>query len=429
MIEYIQNIHNLIKQEEKRQINGVELIASENYVSKDVLKAQGSILTNKYAEWYPTKRYYWGCQNVDKIEQITIDLAQKLFKTDYKVNVQPHSWSSANMWVYLSALSQWDTVLWMNLASGWHLTHWSFPSFSGKKYWFYNSISYWIDEKWLIDYKEIEKLAIEHKPKLIIAWASAYSRKIDWNKFRKIADKVGAYLLVDMAHIAWLIAVWEHKSPFWIADFITTTTHKTLRWPRWWMIFSKTEELWKKVNSAIFPWIQWWPLEHIIAAKWVCFAEALTKDYKTYIKQVVKNAKKFEEILWTAVFNINWKDKKIKIVSWWTDNHLLLLDFSELWISWTEVEELLERVWITTNKNTVPWDIKPTNPSGIRIGTPAITSRWLKEWDIAVIANIIINTISIYLLDTNKLEAYIVSNRQMINLLMKDLSIFPIIYT
>lgn len=383
-------IFNLIAKEHERQINNIELIASENYVSKDVLEAQGSILTNKYAEWYPTKRYYGGCENVDKVEQIAIDLAQEIFKTDYQVNVQPHSWSSANMWVYLSVLKPGDTILWMSLNSWGHLTHWAYPSFSWNKFWIFNSISYTWDNEWFLDYKQIEELALEHKPKIIVAWASAYSREINFKIFKKIADKVWAYLLVDMAHIAWLIVAWEHQSPFWIADFVTTTTHKTLRWPRGWVIFSKTEELWKKVNSTIFPWIQWGPLEHIIAAKAICFNEALTDNYKNYIREVRKNAKIFEKLILEE-----WKidNKEIKIVTWWTDNHLLLLDFRDLELTWVEVEEELEKVNITVNKNTVPGDLKPMNPSWIRIWTPAITSRNISEKWIKKIARNLINSI------------------------------------
>ena len=404
MKDYKKEIFNTIEQEKQRQIEHIELIASENYVSKDVLKAQGSILTNKYAEGYPNKRYYGWCENVDKIESLAISLAKKLFSTDYEVNVQPHSWSSANMGVYLAVLKPWDKILGLSLNSGWHLTHGSKPSFSGEKYGIFKSASYWVDENWLLDYENIRKIALKEKPQIIVAWASAYSRIIDWTKFREIADEVWAYLLVDMAHIAWLIATWLHPSPFGIADFVTTTTHKTLRWPRGWVIFSKNEELWKKVNSAIFPGIQGWPLEHVIAAKAVCFAEALTDSYKEYMKQVIKNAKTFEEEIKKVWYEINGEIKRIKIVSWWTDNHLLLLDFRELWISWTEVENLLADINVTVNKNTVPGDEKPWNPSWIRIWTPAITSRWVKEWEIAAITEWITDIIRSYIYDNSKKE-------------------------
>jgi len=422
----IHKIFKTIKEEEKRQTEGVELIASENYVSKNVLKATWSILTNKYAEGYSWKRYYGGCNNIDEIESLAIELAQKLFKTDYKVNVQPHSWSSANMWVYFSVLKPWDTIMWLELVSWWHLTHGAKPSFSGEKFWIFNSVSYWTDENGLLDYDAIEELALDIKPQMIVAGASAYAREIDFKRFKKIADKVGAYLLVDMAHIAWLVATWQHCSPFWIADFITTTTHKTLRGPRWWMIFSKTEELAKKVNSAIFPWIQGGPLEHIIAAKAVCFAEALDDSFIYYQKQVIKNAKKFEEIFKEKKINVKGKEKSIKIVTNWTDNHLLLLDFTELWISGKEVSELLEKINITTNMNTVPWDTTPFNPSWIRIWTPAITSRWIKEDWIEKIANSMISIIESYINNNeNILEENInIHRNKMINL-VKDLTIYP----
>jgi len=427
---YKDTIFDLIDLEKERQINWIELIASENYVSKNVLLVQGSILTNKYAEWYSWKRYYGWCKNVDKIESLAIKLAKDLFNTDYEVNVQPHSWSSANMAVYFSVLRPWDKILGLSLNSGWHLTHWSKPSFSWEKFGIFNSLSYGIKKNWDFDFDEIEKIAIESKPKMIVAWASAYARTINWKRFKDIADKVWAYLLVDMAHVAWLIAAWEHCSPFWIADFVTTTTHKTLRGPRGWMIFSKTEELWKLVNSTIFPWIQGWPLEHVIAAKAICFAEALTNNYKTYIQQVIKNAKTFENEFKKSKFLINWEIKKIKMVWNWTDNHLLLLDFTDLWISWKEVEELLESIDITTNKNTVPWDLKSWQPSWIRIGTPAITSRWIKEKWIKVISNSIIEIIKSYIdnKDNNNLLLKDVKfHKEKMNKLVNNLSIFPIV--
>ena len=374
-----------LRKEKKRQKEDIELIASENYVSKNVLKALGSIATNKYAEGYPWKRYYWGCEYIDEIEILAQNLAKEIFDTDYEVNVQPHSWSSANMWVYLAVKTllkkEKIKVLWMSLDAWWHLTHWAFPSFSWKKYWFFDSVSYWINKLGFLDYDEIEKIAIKEKPDLIIAGASAYSRTIDFNKFREIADKVGAYFLVDMAHIAGLIVAKEHSSPFWLADFITTTTHKTLRGPRGWLIFSKSKELSKFINSAIFPWIQGWPLENVIAAKAVCFEEAKTDSFKQYIKSVKENIKIFEKEL---------KKENIDLVSNGTDNHLLLVDLRSLWISGKEAEDLLSLINVTVNKNSVPGDTNPTNPSWIRIGTPAITSRGInKEESKKIIKNII----------------------------------------
>ena len=425
---YVKNINNLfsfLDLETERQSNWVELIASENYVSKNILKMLGSTLTNKYAEWYPGKRYYWGCENIDKIEQTTIELAQELFKTDYKVNVQPHSWSSANMAVYFSVLKPWDSILWLSLNAWWHLTHWSKPSFSWEKFWIFNSFSYWIKNDWTFDFEEIRNIALKEKPKMIVAWASAYSRIIDWSKFKKIADEIWAYLLVDMAHIAWLISSDLHVSPFWIADFVTTTTHKTLRWPRGWMIFSKDEKLWKLIDSAIFPWIQWWPKENVIWAKWICFAEALTNDYKNYMKQVVLNAKTFENSFKKAIFELDWQKKKIKMVWNWTDNHLLLLDFTELWLSWKEVENLLAKINITTNKNSVPWDLKPWKPSWIRIWTPAITSRGIKEQWIKLIAEAIIEIIRSYVYWNDFLKEDISYWKNEINWLVNGKTIYP----
>ena len=397
-----------LEAEVERQTNNIELIASENYVSKNILSISGSELTNKYAEGYAGKRYYGGCEFIDKIELETIRLWKELFKTDYELNVQPHCWSAANMWVYLAVHNllkekekakikkefkeTWNKiklevknvkVLGMSLDAGWHLTHWAFPSFSGKKFWFFDSYKYEIDESGNIDYDKLEEQAIELKPNLIIAWASAYSRIIDFNRFSKIAKKVWAYLLVDIAHIAWLIATWNHPTPFWLADFVTSTTHKTLRGPRGWIIFSKTENLWASINSIVFPWLQGGPLEHIIGAKWICFYEALKPAFTDYINQVLINNKIFEKELKKEI--IDWK--KINIVSWGTDNHLMLLGFKEFWLKGKEVADMLEAVNITVNKNSIPWDEKPQNPSWIRIGTPAITSRGLVEKDMEVIAN------------------------------------------
>ena len=418
-------IFDALNKEVERQTNWIELIASENYVSKDVLLMQGSEFTNKYAEWYPWKRYYGWCSNVDTVETLTKKLAKELFKTDYSVNVQPHSWSSANMAVYFSVLRPWDKILGLSLNAWWHLTHWSKPNFSWEKYWIFNSFFYWILDDWTFDFKEIRKIALKEKPKMIVAWASAYSRKIDWKQFKNIADEIWAYLLVDMAHIAWLVATGLHATPFGIADFVTTTTHKTLRWPRWWMIFSKNKELWKLIDSAIFPWIQWWPLMHIIAAKWICFSEALNPSYKKYMEQVVKNAKVFEEEFNKAIFVIDWEKKKIKMVWNWTDNHLLLLDFTDLWISWKEVETLLGKIDITTNMNTVPWDLKPWKPSWIRIWTPAITSRGIKEQWIRLIAEAITEIIRSYVYWNDFLEEDIIHWKKTMNNLVKDKTIYP----
>lgn len=371
-----QEIFNIIQLEKERQELGLELIASENYCSQAVMQAQGSCLTNKYAEGYPGKRYYGGCEFVDKAEDLAIERLKKLFNAQY-VNVQPHSGSGANMAVYMAALNPGDTILGMALDEGGHLTHGSPVNFSGK---LYNIISYGLNvETETIDYDQLAKKAIEHKPKLIVAGASAYPRIIDFAKFREIADSVGALLLVDMAHIAGLVATGEHPSPLPYADFVTSTTHKTLRGPRGGIILSNNEQWFKKLNSLIFPGIQGGPLEHVIAAKAVAFKEALSPEFKSYQNQVIKNAK----ALATGLIA-----NGIELVSGGTDNHLVLIKTDSVNLSGKEAEAILEEVHITTNKNMIPKDSRsPFITSGIRVGTPAITTRGLKEEHMILIAN------------------------------------------
>lgn len=360
-------ISQVIRHETERQEYSLEFIASENFVSENVLEAQGSVLTNKYAEGYPSKRYYGGCEFVDVAEQLAIDRAKELFGAEH-VNVQPHSGSQANMAVYMAVCQPGDTVLGMNLAHGGHLTHGSPVNFSGK---LYNIIPYGVkEETGTIDYDEVESLALEHKPKLIVVGASAYPRTIDFEAFRKVADKVGAVVMVDMAHIAGLVAAGEHPNPVPYAEFVTTTTHKTLRGPRGGMILC-TEEWGKKLNSNIFPGIQGGPLMHVIAAKAVAFKEALQPEFRTYAAQVVKNARALAEAL---------VSKGFKLVSGGTDNHLMLLDFTGTELTGKVAEATLEAAGITVNKNAVPFDTRsPFVTSGVRIGTPATTTRGLKE--------------------------------------------------
>ena len=357
-------IAEAIEREFQRQNSNIELIASENFVSEAVMEAQGSVLTNKYAEGYPGRRYYGGCEFVDVTESIAIDRAKALFGAEH-VNVQPHSGSQANMAVYLVALEMGDTVLGMNLSHGGHLTHGAPVNFSGK---FYNFVEYGVDKDTeRINYDEVRKLALEHKPKLIVAGASAYSRTIDFKKFKEIADEVNAKLMVDMAHIAGLVAAGLHPNPVEYADFVTTTTHKTLRGPRGGMILCK-EEYKKDIDKTIFPGIQGGPLEHVIAAKAVAFGEALENNFKTYQQQVVKNAKVLAEALINEGF---------RIVSGGTDNHLVAVDVKgSIGLTGKEAEETLDSVGITCNKNTIPFDQeKPFVTSGIRLGTPAATTR------------------------------------------------------
>ncbi|WP_086098564.1 serine hydroxymethyltransferase [Staphylococcus aureus] len=372
-------IAEAIEREFQRQNSNIELIASENFVSEAVMEAQGSVLTNKYAEGYPGRRYYGGCEFVDVTESIAIDRAKALFGAEH-VNVQPHSGSQANMAVYLVALEMGDTVLGMNLSHGGHLTHGAPVNFSGK---FYNFVEYGVDKDTeRINYDEVRKLALEHKPKLIVAGASAYSRTIDFKKFKEIADEVNAKLMVDMAHIAGLVAAGLHPNPVEYADFVTTTTHKTLRGPRGGMILCK-EEYKKDIDKTIFPGIQGGPLEHVIAAKAVAFGEALENNFKTYQQQVVKNAKVLAEALINEGF---------RIVSGGTDNHLVAVDVKgSIGLTGKEAEETLDSVGITCNKNTIPFDQeKPFVTSGIRLGTPAATTRGFDEKAFEEVAKIII---------------------------------------
>ena len=374
-------IKEALEKEKIRQQNNIELIASENYASKDVMALQGSIFTNKYAEGYPGKRYYGGCINVDTVEDLAIEYVTKLFNCKY-ANVQPHSGSSANMAVYKALLNYGDKVMGMNLSHGGHLTHGHPINFSGLEY---EIISYDVDPKTeMIDYDKLEQLALETKPKMIIAGGSAYSRIIDFKRFREIADKVGAYLMVDMAHIAGLVATGLHPSPIPYADVVTSTTHKTLRGPRGGIVLTNDEEIAKKINKIVFPGIQGGPLMHVIAAKAECFYEALQPEFKTYQEQVLKNIKALAKIL---------SDNGLRIISGGTDNHLILVDVTSLGINGKEAEKLLDEVNITVNKNTIPFDKEsPFKTSGIRLGSPAMTTRGLKEEDFEEIGHIIIDT-------------------------------------
>ena len=385
-------IFDLVQGELDRQKNGIELIASENFTSKAVMEAMGSYLINKYAEGYPNKRYYGGCHIVDTVEEIARERAKKLFNAEH-ANVQPHSGSQANMAVYFSVLNPGDTVLGMDLSNGGHLTHGSPVNFSGKlfKFAFYGVDK--ITEE--IDYEEVRRIAVETKPKLIVAGASAYSRIIDFKKFRDICDEVGAILMVDMAHIAGLVAAGVHPSPIPYADFVTSTTHKTLRGPRGGLILCK-EKYAKELDKNIFPGMQGGPLMHVIAAKAVCFKEALEEEFVTYINDVVKNCK----ILSRELINFGFK-----IVSNGTDNHLLLVDLSNKNITGKEAEKLLDSIGITVNKNTVPNETRsPFITSGIRIGTAAVTTRGFKEEDIIEVASIINDAISNRDLDLGELK-------------------------
>ena len=367
-----------IEKEYDRQSNHIELIASENFVSKAVLEAQGSILTNKYAEGYPGKRYYGGCEYVDVVEQLAIDRAKKLFGAEF-ANVQPHSGAQANMAAYNAILLPGDKILGMSLDAGGHLTHGYDRNFSGK---IYNSMSYGLDENGFIDYEDVKKKALEFQPKVIVAGASAYPRIIDFKKFREIADMVGAYLMVDMAHIAGLVAAGLHPNPLEYADIVTTTTHKTLRGPRGGMILTNNEELAKKINSSVFPGLQGGPLMHVIAAKAVAFKEALDPSFKEYAAQIIKNCKVLADELTKYGF---------KLVSGGTDNHLILVDiYGSVGVTGKKAESILHSVNITCNKNAIPHDtLKPTVTSGVRLGTAAITSRGFKEEDMVLVAKFI----------------------------------------
>jgi len=375
-------IFDLINKEKERQQNTIELIASENITSKNIRDACGSVLTNKYAEGYPNKRYYSGCEFVDQIEQIAIDSCKSLFNVKF-ANVQPHSGSNANEIAYFSILNPRDKILGMSLDAGGHLTHGYKINFSGK---IYDSYSYGVNDKGFIDYDNLEKIAKEIKPKLIIAGASAYPRKIDFKRFKEITSSIGAYLMVDIAHIAGLVATGLHQSPIEYADIITSTTHKTLRGPRGGFIITNNEEISKKIDKACFPGFQGGPLEHIIAGKAICFLEALKPEFRKYQKQVIKNAQILGQELLNYGFNL---------VTNGTDNHLILIDLRSKKITGKKAEELLEKCNISVNKNAIPNDPeKPFIASGIRIGTPAITSRGAKEEDIKIIAKYINDILS-----------------------------------
>lgn len=386
------DIANAMQDEINRQNSHIELIASENFVSKAVMAAMGSPLTNKYAEGYPGKRYYGGCQYVDVVETLAIERAKKLFNCEY-ANVQPHSGAQANLAVFFAMVKPGDTVMGMNLAHGGHLTHGSPVNISGT---YFNIVPYGVNDEGFIDYEEMRRIAVENKPKLIIAGASAYAREIDFKKFREVADEVGAYLMVDMAHIAGLVAAGLHMSPIPYADVVTTTTHKTLRGPRGGMILSSAENAEKfKFNKAVFPGIQGGPLMHVIAAKAVCFKEALDDSFKEYMTNVKSNA---------SALAAGLMDRGFKIVSNGTDNHLMLVDLQNMGVTGKECEKLLDAANITCNKNTIPND--PASPfvtSGIRLGTPAVTSRGMKAGDMSVIAEAI--SLLVNDVDANKEKA------------------------
>lgn len=366
-----------IAREDQRQQDHVELIASENYVSCAVMEAQGSQLTNKYAEGYPGKRYYGGCEYVDEVEQLAIDRLKELFGASY-VNVQPHSGSQANQAVYASVLQPGDTILGMSLAHGGHLTHGASVNISGR---LYNAITYGLDENEILDYKQVEQLALEHKPKMIVAGASAYALEIDWARFREIADKVGAYLFVDMAHYAGLVAGGEYPNPVPFADFVTTTTHKTLRGPRGGVIMCRSDEHAKALNSAIFPCLQGGPLMHVIAAKAVAFKEALQPEFKQYARQIKANAKVLAETL---------IERGLRIVSGRTESHVFLVDLQPKKLTGKTAEAVLGKAHITVNKNAIPNDPeKPFVTSGIRLGTAAITTRGFTETDTCELGHLI----------------------------------------
>ncbi len=375
LTDYDPEVGKAIEQEAARQRRNLELIASENIVSEPVMMAMGTVLTNKYAEGYSGKRYYGGCEYVDVVETIAIERAKKLFGCDY-ANVQPHSGAQANMAVFIAMLKPGDTVMGMNLDHGGHLTHGSPVNFSGL---YFNIVPYGVNDEGYIDYEELERIAVENKPKLIVAGASAYAREIDFKRFRQVADKVGAYLMVDMAHIAGLVAAGEHPSPIPYADVVTTTTHKTLRGPRGGMILANQEAADKfNFNKAIFPGSQGGPLEHVIAAKAVCFGEALKPEFKAYQAQVRKNAKALADALVKQGF---------KLLTGGTDNHLMLVDLRGMEVSGKELQNRCDEVYLTLNKNTVPNDPRsPFVTSGVRIGTPAVTSRGLTEADMPKIA-------------------------------------------
>jgi len=397
-----------IQDELGRQRTKIELIASENFVSEAVMEAQGSVLTNKYAEGYPGKRYYGGCEHVDVVEDIARDRAKAIFGAEH-VNVQPHSGAQANMAVYFTALEQGDTVLGMNLSHGGHLTHGSPVNFSGVQY---NFVEYGVDEQTqTINYDVVREKALEHKPKMIVAGASAYPRAIDFKKFREIADEVGAYLMVDMAHIAGLVAAGLHQNPVPYADFVTTTTHKTLRGPRGGMILT-SEEWGKKIDKSIFPGIQGGPLMHVIAAKAVAFGEALQDSFKEYAANIISNAKTLAESL---------QKEGINLVSGGTDNHLLLIDVRSLGLTGKVAEHVLDEVGITVNKNTIPFETaSPFVTSGIRIGTAAVTSRGFGAAEMEEIASIISFT-----LKNHEDEAKLAEARERVSALTSRFTLYP----
>lgn len=415
-------IAELIQKELERQRTGAEMIASENFVSPAILEATGSILTNKYAEGYPNKRYYGGNEFIDQIEALAIERVKKLFGAEH-ANVQPHAGSQANAAAYFAVCELHDTILGFSLAHGGHLTHGHPVNFSGKSY---NFVSYGVDKNTaMIDYEEVKKQAELHKPKIILAGASAYPRQIDFQKFKDIADSVGAYLMVDMAHIAGLVAAGLHPDPVPVADIVTSTTHKTLRGPRSGFILSKINDrlypednpsttlraknLAQKIDSAVFPGLQGGPLEHVIAAKAVAFQEALSPEFKAYQQQILTNAKVLEN---------KFKAAGIRLVSGGTDNHLLLLDVSALGLGGQEAETLLDQVAIFTNKNMIPYDTrKPMDPSGIRLGTAALTTRGLKEADMEIIADVII--------DTLKTKQAKPENKEKVLALMQNFPLYP----
>ncbi|MFD9626130.1 serine hydroxymethyltransferase [Peribacillus muralis] len=403
-----EQVFNAIQLELGRQRSKIELIASENFVSEAVMEAQGSVLTNKYAEGYPGKRYYGGCEYVDIVEDLARDRAKEIFGGEY-VNVQPHSGAQANMAVYFTVLQTGDTVLGMNLSHGGHLTHGSPVNFSGVNY---NFVEYGVDEKdHRIDYNDVLEKARQHKPKLIVAGASAYPREIDFKRFREIADEVGAYLMVDMAHIAGLVAAGLHQSPIPYADFVTTTTHKTLRGPRGGMIICK-EEFGKKIDKSIFPGIQGGPLMHVISAKAVAFGEALQDEFKVYAQQIIDNAKRLGEGL---------KKEGFTLVSDGTDNHLILLDVRSTGLTGKIAEHVLDEIGITVNKNAIPYDPeKPFVTSGIRIGTAAVTSRGFGLEDMDEIASIIG-----LVLKNNEDEAKLEEAKQRVEALSSKFELYP----
>lgn len=406
--DYDPDLYQAMVSETKRQESHIELIASENYCSQAVMEAQGSDLTNKYAEGYPGKRYYGGCEFVDIVEQLAIDRAIELFGAEY-ANVQPHAGSQANSAVFLALLEAGDTVLGMSLDAGGHLTHGAHVNFSGINY---NAVQYGlVEETGLIDYDEVERLAKEHKPKMIIAGFSAYSQVVDWQRFRDIADSVGAYLFVDMAHVAGLVAAGVYPSPVPFADVVTTTTHKTLRGPRSGLILSRDDKLAKKLNSAVFPGNQGGPLMHAIAAKAVCFKEALQDDFKTYQQQVVKNAQAMAKVI---------QERGYEIISGGTENHLMLISLVKQEMTGKEADKWLGDAGITVNKNAVPNDPKsPFVTSGIRIGTPAITTRGFNEAQAADLAGWICDV-----LDSRGDEKVLAETRAKVEKICKELPVY-----